>query len=267
MARGLSSETTAVVAMVLFCTLYFTFSNNYFFSEADVTTIDNLFRTVSQEDTRTNIRPAGNLQFEEQRTLLNGGMGLLTSEEKFHDTRTEDASVDGLARQVKTKKNQEVEKVASASSYVKNLDTGAVDRTSPPKHSIFIGGENKWPPPALTGQPKNGCIYQPMGNHNWRFCLPVLLTISCINCGTTSLGAYLDGHASLSVGTKKEHKYFVNKCSDQSNGKSYKCPWKDYTKEFPSLPAGCKWNAISGQAASMQRDFTSVSVKENEWSR
>jgi hypothetical protein len=49
----------------------------------------------------------------------------------------------------------------------------------------------------------------------WRFCLPVLLTISCINCGTTSLGAYLDGHRHLSVGTKKEHKFFVIRCSDE----------------------------------------------------
>ena len=100
-----------------------------------------------------------------------------------------------------------------------------------------------------------------MQGNDWRFCLPVLLGISCINCGTTSLGAYLDGHAHLSVGTKKEHKFFVMKCSDARNGKDYECDRLAYTMEFPSLPKGCSWNQISGQASGMRRNFDKVRAR------
>ena len=218
-----SPEVATLLAMVLFVAAYLTFSNNFHFEEPKPTTIDRMFAANAHGNvmsSQVDQSPLSRPAPERKSPPFASGHAI---------------SQDKLLKQIKEAKT-----------------------VWPPQHGIFLGDTRNGPPAPQTSQPVDGCIYEKLGAHNWRFCLPAVLTISCINCGTTSLGAYLDGHAHLSVGTKKEHKFFVMKCADERQGPSYECDTQAYQKEFPSLPKGCEWNPISGEASMMKRDFKKV---------
>lgn len=42
-------------------------------------------------------------------------------------------------------------------------------------------------------------------------CLPLVLGISCVHCGSSSLAAYLNAHPQLSYGLRKEHHFFPDR--------------------------------------------------------
>ena len=56
-------------------------------------------------------------------------------------------------------------------------------------------------------------------------CLPCIIGISCVNCGSTALASYLVAHPQVSWGQKKEHLWLqsgINKASD----------WEKYAMQF-----------------------------------
>lgn len=222
-----SQEAVAIVSLFLFLALYIIFNHIQSPTKREPSTIDEIF---SQSNFRQKVE-ALNQVYEYQ-------------SESITEVRKKTIQ---SAYESKHKRN--------------NLDSAAyaesVAEVWPPKMTIYLGRSSSEEPARLNEQPSNECMYKSITGYNWRFCLPSLLTISCINCGTTSLGAYLDGHPHLSVGTKKEHKYFVNRCSDVTHGKKA-CDPVEYQLEFPSLPVGCSWNKITGQAAFMRRSFNKV---------
>ena len=53
--------------------------------------------------------------------------------------------------------------------------------------------------------------------HSQQACLPLVLGISCVHCGSSSLAAYLNAHPQLSYGARKEHHFFPDRSdSDRS---------------------------------------------------
>lgn len=248
-----SQEVGTIVTMILFMAAYLTFSNNFHFSEPKATLVDKMFQASSRDGLRNAMNVAAGDAGSRPRSP-GAGSG------SFDGGRLQSSGSPGVAAQapsaqVRPMVGRDLAPRRSVDAIQQQV--AAAEAAWPPKLSIFLGDASS-PPSPQTGQPDNGCLYENIDGHMWRFCLPSLLTISCINCGTTSLGAYLDSHAHLSVGTKKEHKFFVVKCADDKQGEDYECDWEAYVKEFPSLPQGCSWNPISGQASFMKRDFNKV---------
>ena len=58
-------------------------------------------------------------------------------------------------------------------------------------------------------------------------CLPLVLGISCVHCGSSSLAAYLNAHPQLSHGGHKEHHFFPDQSNSDRSGRLLK-----YSKQF-----------------------------------
>ena len=58
-------------------------------------------------------------------------------------------------------------------------------------------------------------------------CLPLVLGISCVHCGSSSLAAYLNAHPQLSHGAHKEHHFFPDRSNSDRSGRLLK-----YSKQF-----------------------------------
>eukprot|EP01043_Picozoa_sp_COSAG02_P030793 COSAG02_NODE_1982_length_10196_cov_6.214816_16_plen_262_part_00 len=63
--------------------------------------------------------------------------------------------------------------------------------------------------------------------HTQQACLPLVLGISCVHCGSSSLASYLNAHPQLSYGAHKEHHFFPDRSNSDRSSRLLK-----YSQQF-----------------------------------
>ena len=105
-----------------------------------------------------------------------------------------------------------------------------------PAHGLFEGGSARPTTAAELRCRSTGAEQQQQQQQQQqRACLPLVLGISCVHCGSSSLASYLNAHPQLSYGGRKEHHFFPYRHPRSEHSPS---PLLGYAGQFLSpLPA------------------------------
>lgn len=93
-----------------------------------------------------------------------------------------------------------------------------------PPHGLFEGGPGR---PVSADSLQCHAFAGDEEGSTKQACLPLVLGISCVHCGSSSLAAYLNAHPQLSYGARKEHHFFPDRSNSDRSARLLK-----YSEQF-----------------------------------